>query len=319
MNKNFEIPGIVVAVLIVGIGLSSFPQWSGLWTILAIAVLMLAGSRGTSFLVITASTITVVTIVVAKAEAFTFLLLSIIPGCVVGYLVARSSSLGRILAGGFATGVLGFGLVWLYQFWLQGIQLGIHSVEAVFAEYFNHTLFPTLEASGLTEYYEAQGFTEPVLRELFDNFLKGLAVLRPGLYILQSWVQILLGVFLGRFLLRERGLIYCPPFTRQRMAWQLDWIIILGLIFWLSGDQWNMGLASQLGANVIFLMAPIAFYFGLSLTAYLIRHWRVRPWLLVIIGLAAIFFPTQVVLFITILGVFDPLIDYRNLDRGSPA
>ena len=72
--------------------------------------------------------------------------------------------IGADTSGGFATGVLGFGLVWLYQFWLQGIQLGIHSVEAVFAEYFNHTLFPTLEASGLTEYYEAQGFTEPVLR-----------------------------------------------------------------------------------------------------------------------------------------------------------
>lgn len=321
MNKTFKIPGFMVAILIGGIGLTFLPQWVGLWSIMAIAVLTVSGRRGPGFMFAIALSIIAVTLAAIKTESFTFLLLSIIPGCAAGYLVYRSASLGRVLAGGFAAGVIGFGLFWLYKFWLQGTQLGIHSIETAFADYFSYVFLPTLEASGFSEYYDAQGLTQPVIKELFHNFLQGLAGLRPGLYILEDWVRILLGIVMGKFLLRRRGLLFSPPFTMQRMAWQLDWVIIVGLALWLVGQQWNLGLINQTGANLIFLMTPIAFYFGLSLTVYLIRHWKVRPWLLVIIALATIFLPTQAFLFVTILGVFDPLIDYRNLDgkRGSPA
>jgi hypothetical protein len=321
VNKASEIPGYVAAILVGGFGLAYLPQWGGLWGVLSITVLTVSGKRGPGFTSVIALSVIAVTIAAARTESLAFLLLSIIPGVVAGYFVTRSASLGRVLAGGFAAGVLGFGLVWLYQFFAQGIPLGLHSIETAFADYFNHTFLPTLEISGFSEYYDSQGLTKPMLKELFQNFLQGLAGLRPGLYILESWIRILLGVAFAKFLLRKQGWIFSPPFSLQRMAWQLDWVIILGLALWLSGQQWSQGLITQTGANVIFLMTPFAFYFGLSLTAYLIRHWKIRPWLLVIIGLATIFLPTQALLFITMLGVFDPLIDYRNLDgkRGSPA
>lgn len=321
MNRTFELLGFFASMLGIGLGLEFAPQWIGLFSILAVSIITVSGQRGSGFLWVTTLSFTAIALFTLKTASVNFILLSIIPGCTAGYLVTRYFSLGKVLAGGFAAGMIGFGLFWLHQLYLQTGQLGIHAIETAFADYFNYIFLPTLEASGLDEYYAAHGLTRPVLKAYFDNFLQSLAILRPGLYILESWVRILLGVVAGKFLLRSRGLLPSPPFRLHRMAWQLDWVIIAGLALWLVGDHWNLGPVNQIGANVIFLMAPIAFYFGLSLTFYLIKHWKVRTWVLVAIALAMMFLPTQACLFITVLGVFDPLIDYRNLDgkRGSPA
>ncbi len=321
MNKTFEIPGFLAVVLVIGLGFKFLPQLSGLWSILAISVIMVSGRQGFGFLSVITLCVIGVTVSALKTESVPFIFLSILPGWVAGYLVTRRSSLGKVLTGGFAAGVIGFGLFWLYKFHVQASQLSMHSIEIAFVDYFKHVFLPTLEASGLDEYYAAQGLTRSVLKGYFDSFLESLTALRPSLYIAESWVRILLGITIGRFLLRSRGLLSSPPFTMHRMAWQLDWVIIAGLALWLVGAHWDLELVNQVGANILFLMVPIAFYFGVSLTFYLIRHWKVRSWVLVVMILVMTFLPIQACLFITVLGVFDPLIDYRNLDgkRGSPA
>lgn len=320
VNQTLERLGYFAVVLGIGLGLEYAPQWSGLVSILVIFVITVSGRQGPGFLSVITLSVIAITLLALKTASLSFVLLSIVPGCVAGYLVTRYFSLGKVLAGGFAAGVLGFGLLWLHQLYLQAGQLGIHAVETAFVNYFNHIFLPTLESSGFDEYYAAQGLTQTVIKEYFDKFMQGLATLRPGLYILEGWLRILLGIIFGSFVLRSRNLLSSPPFRIQRMAWQLDWVIIAGLTLWLVGDHWSMGTINQIGANLIFLMTPIAFYFGLSLTFYLIRHWKIRVWLLVLMALVMMFLPTQTCLFITVLGVFDPLIDYRNLDgkRGSP-
>jgi hypothetical protein len=319
VNRIFEIL-LLVAALSIGIGLKFASPWSGLCSILAISVLTLSGRRGPGFLLVMTLIISATAVLALKTEASGFILLSVIPGCTAGYLVTRYFSLGKVLVASFSAGVIGFGLFWLHQLYLQAGHLGMHFIETSFVDYFNYIFLPTLEASGLGEYYEAQGLTQPVLKEYFNGFLQSLARLRPGLYIFEEWARILLGIVIGKLVLKHRELLPNPPFSMQRMAWELDWVIIAGLVFWLVGDHWNQDLLNQIGANLIFLMTPIAFYFGLSLVFYIIKNWRPRPWWLVIMAVVIIFLPTQACLFITVLGVFDPLIDYRNLDgkRGSP-
>jgi len=321
VNKTIAAAGLIAAILLMaGIGFALMPQLFGLWAILAIFALIISGHQGEGFVSLTALAAAVLTAVMLRHDVLEVLLMALIPGMAAGMLTARGASLGRVLSGGCAAIVLGLGSWWLYQYYLQGQPIAIHPLETAFALYFE-TFLDTLKASGLSEMYDAQGLTAPVLQEIFRNFLRGLEKLRPGLYIMDNWIRMLLGALLARVALKNRGLLQSPDFTRQHMAWQLDWVIILGLVLWLSGQQWNLPGASQAGANVLFLLAPIAFYFGLSLTVYLVRHWKLRPWLLLLLGIITLFLPVQTVLFITILGVFDPLIDYRNLDgkRGSPA
>lgn len=319
MNHTFEIL-VLLAALSIGIGMEFASQWSGLYSVLAISVLTLSGRRGPGFLLLITLVVCATAALALETEAFGFILLSVIPGCTAGYLVTRYFSLGKVLIASFSAGVIGFGLFWLGQFYLQAGHLSMHFIETSFADYFNYIFLPTLEASGLGEYYAAQGLTQPVLKEYFDGFLQSLAKLRPGLYIFEEWARILLGIVLGKLLLQHRELLPNPPFSMQRMAWELDWVIIAGLALWLVGDHWNQALINQIGANLIFLMTPIAFYFGVSLVVYIIKNWQLRPWLLAIMAVVFLFLPTQACLFITVLGIFDPLIDYRNLDgkRGSP-
>jgi len=319
VNHAFEIL-VFLAALSIGVGLKFASQWSGLYSILAISVLTLSGRRGPGFLLVIALVVGLAAVLALESEALGFILLSVIPGCTAGYLVTRYFSLGKALIAGFSAGAIGFGLFWLNQFYLQGAQLSMHFIETSFVDYFNYIFLPTLEASGLGEYYEAQGLTQSVLKEYINGFLQSLAKLRPGLYILEEWARVLLGIVIGKFFPQRRELLPYPPFSMQRMAWELDWVIIAGLVFWLVGDHWNQALLNRIGANLLFLMTPIAFYFGLSLVFYILKNWRLRSWTLAIIAVVIIFLPVQACMFITVLGIFDPLIDYRNLDgkRGSP-
>jgi hypothetical protein len=172
-----------------------------------------------------------------------------------------------------------------------------------------------IKSTGLSQYYASQGLTEAVLLEAFRSFMRGLAVLRPALYIIESWMRILIALLLVRLVLGSKGYHEVEPFETRQMPWQLDWIMIMGLILWLAGKQWNYDSLYAAGANVLFLMLPIGFYFGLSLLLYIYHRWGSRVWLMGAIIIFTIVLPFHCLLFITVLGIFDPLIDYRSYDK----
>ena len=93
----------------------------------------------------------------------------------------------------------------------------MHFIETWFVDYFNYIFLPTLEASGLGEYYEAQGLLNPSSRSILTASCRVLARLRPGLYIFEEWARILLGIVIGKLVLKHRELLPNPPFSMH--AW----------------------------------------------------------------------------------------------------
>ncbi|NLB18389.1 MAG: DUF2232 domain-containing protein [Syntrophomonadaceae bacterium] len=318
--KSVELFGYLLALAVLGIGLIQWPELANVWIILVITALTLAGSRGSNFMLLLAVVVIVMAVSIAGAGVIPFLLVSIIPGIAMGYAVACSASLGWVVTGGFIAGIIGFFLTWAWQFGQDGLYLSIHPIEAMFANYFQQML-EFMKTSGFDEYYDAQGLNEVVLSDIFAVFLRSLEKLRPALHILSEWIKIILALLSARVLLSKKGAMPSPSFIKQKMAWQLDWIIILGLVMWLAGQHWQFDLIKQGGSNLLLLMIPIVLYFGMSLVVYLYQTFNIRLWIKVVLLLLILAMPFQALLFIAVLGMFDPLIDYRNLDgeRGSPA
>lgn|GEM_PF-2004230 len=320
VSNALELFGYLLALAVLGIGMVQWPELANVWIILVITALTLAGSRGSNFMLLLASAVIVLAFSIAGAGVVPFLLVSVIPGIAMGHAVASSASLGWAATGGFIAGIIAFFITWAWQFGQNGLYISIHPVETMFVSYFQQML-EFMKTSGFEEYYAAQGLSNVVLSDIFAGFLRSLEKVRPALYVLSGWIKIILALLLARVLLNNKEALPRPPFALQRMAWQLDWVIILGLILWLAGQHWQVDLMQQGGSNLLLLMMPIAFYFGMSLTVFIYRKFKIRIWVRAVLLLLIVGMPFQVVLFIVILGIFDPLIDYRNLDgeRGSPA
>lgn len=309
--------GYALTLAIIGLGYNRLPDLNFLWGAMVITLLIIAAKKGAVNMLIMLVAVLLVILVGDGDNIIPFMLIIGVPSLAMAYSLKQFGMFGKVLTYGFIGEIMGFMVYWGYLLLLGG-HLGTHAVETGFADYFKFTL-EALDLTGLTEYYASQGLTKTILADAFRSFLHSLTIIRPGLYIMEGWAQILLALISAKLILGSRGYLIAKPFTLQKMAWQLDWVLIAGLAAWLVGKQWIIEWPVYVGANIIFLLAPVGFYFGLSLLVYVFQRWNIRAWLIAAMILLVLFIPVQAFFFIAILGVFDPLIDYRNLDgkRGS--
>lgn len=312
-----EYLGYGLTLAIIGLGYNRLPDYNFLWGAIAIALLTIVAKRGAYNMLVMLLVAILVVIVSDDKMVIPFLVLIGMPSIAIALAVSQFGMFGKVVSYGFVGGILGFLVYWGYLA-LLGEHLAIHPVESFFAGYYTLAM-EAWDMTDLGEIYTKYGLTKNMLAQWFKSFLNSLTTIRPGLYIIGGWAQILLGLVSAKIVLGSRGYLIREPFANQMMPWQLDWVMIAGLAAWLAGTQWNIKWPVQAGANVIFLIAPIAFYFGLSLLVYVFQRWDIKAWLIWGLILLLLFMPVQAFFFIAILGIFDPLIDYRDLDgkRGS--
>ena len=99
------------------------------------------------------------------------------------------------------------------------------------------------------------------------------------------------------------------------MPWQLVWVIIAGLALWLLGRAQQMNSLYYTGSNILVVMLPISVYFGLATVVFKLKQQKpvYQKWFTIILIILSIFFLPSAVIFFSIIGVFDALMDYRKL------
>lgn len=277
------------------------------------ACLVIAGRKDLNTLTLNVIAVVLLVSLTQQVKGIPFLLLTIIPALAMGLAASRSLWLGRILAFGFLGGALGFVLYWIWLL-LVGSHLGPHGFERGFAISIKDGLKMIYDTPEIAQMYNSQGITRELMYEAYRSLLHTLATLRPSIYVGESWIQSCLTMIALKFF-GGKGYLISLPFERQRMPWQLDWIVIAGLALWLTGSQWGVNWAEMSGGNLLFLLAVIAFYYGCSTVFYAYKHWKIRVWLLVILIFVSLYYPVQSFILIALVGLFDPLLDYRNLDQ----
>lgn len=102
------------------------------------------------------------------------------------------------------------------------------------------------------------------------------------------------------------------PFSSWQIPWYSVWVLIAGLVMSLAGDHYKLGTVAAIGKNMVFISSPLFFIIGLSVGTYFFRKWQIPKWTKVLLVIIAfINFSGTLVLF-TLIGLFDPLVSFRN-------
>lgn len=301
--------GLVLALVGAILGLDHNPELEYLWGIVLITALTVMGRTGARYVAACAIAAGLGLVWTLGHNALPILLTYVLPGLVMGLSILKFPGFAMVLTLGLTSQLAGLAAWWLYQKY-TGIPLAVHPLETAAVQYFK-----MIESSpDLNAVYD-EAARESL--ELLKNWtLQFLAEIRWGLYIGQAWFKVLIALVCSKLLMRkETELLKTKPFQQQQMAWQLDWLVILGLVLWLVGAQWNIQGARVAGSNILFLMMPLTFYFGLAVTVYFLRRWKDNNLLIGAFVFFCLLAPPYAVIFIAVVGLFDPLLDYRDLER----
>jgi hypothetical protein len=123
-------------------------------------------------------------------------------------------------------------------------------------------------------------------------------------------------LFLASFRCQKRNLnrLIRKPFDQEIMPWQMAWAVILGLALWLWGRD-QLSTIYYIGSNILLLTVPIGLYYGLAAVVYKIRQYkqRTRRIMVIVLAVLSLLFTASAIIFFTVIGLFDSLLDYRRL------
>lgn len=205
-------------------------------------------------------------------------------------------------------------------FYLNG-DSGLKQLEPQIDHYVQESI-ELYEDTGIFERYAEQGLNRSEFESSMYKAVHVMVQHLPALYFLQAVVIMLLSLYLAFRLARNRGInqLQKRPFRCEQMPWQAAWLVIAGLGFWLAGSSGS--ILRLIGSNLLTIMTPILAYFGLSVLAYKLNqvNYPRKRWLIALIIIIAAIFTLPAVIFLTLVGLFDALIDYRKLriDKEVP-
>mgnify|MGYP000998181469 FL=1 len=169
---------------------------------------------------------------------------------------------------------------------------------------------------GLMNIYEEQGISAQELKEALVSFMGAAVRHLPAFYYLQAIMAVFFMLFLASFWCQKRNLnrLIRKPFDQEIMPWQMAWVVILGLALWLWGRD-QLSTIYYIGSNILLLTVPIGLYYGLAAVVYKIRQYkqRTRRIMVIVLAVLSLLFTASAIIFFTVIGLFDSLLDYRRL------
>ncbi|MGE5415405.1 MAG: DUF2232 domain-containing protein [Acidobacteriota bacterium] len=316
MRIFFAVFGYAIALFILCLGIIRIPNLESVWAIMVTVLLVVAGRRGKAWLLLILVAICLVAIPSYGYHSIAFLLVSAIPGVAMGLGIRHWPKFSQVMALGFAGAAVGLGIWWLYLH-SHGAAVGMHWFEQLYAEICKILLVKP----EFKEMNARQSITMDQVQLIMKEISESLSRVRYGFFVMQEWVKVFIALLVVRVLSDSQKQLTVRPFSQQQMAWEIDYLIIAAFALILAGGQWNLAWARLAGTNIIFVLAPITVYYGLAVAVFHISNWKMNFWL--IIGLS-LFIPLliitpfllpQFLIFFAVLGIFDPLIDYRNFEH----
>ena len=170
------------------------------------------------------------------------------------------------------------------------------------------------QASGLVDAMQQEGITAAQLRQLIQQFIEFYVLIIPSLAVLGSLFEYSIVFYVLKRWLNPEGRV---PFSRWRLPWYAVWGAVLGIGFYLLGDQFSWLPLRGLGINLMVIFGAVALILGIAVYSYLLKSPRIPrllKWILVLASIIYLFFS---VASITLFGLFDLLFNFRRLPEET--
>lgn len=170
------------------------------------------------------------------------------------------------------------------------------------------------KASGLLSAMQQQGISEVQLRQLMQEGIQFYVMILPTFAVLQALLEYAFVFYFFRRWLNPQGRI---PFARWKLPWYAVWGAVLGIAFYLLGDQYSWAALRGLGINLMVIYGAVTLILGISVYSYLLRSPKIPRFLKWILILASVIYFYFSVLTIILFGLFDLVFNFRRLPEES--
>ncbi|HHX95710.1 MAG TPA: YybS family protein [Clostridia bacterium] len=235
-------------------------------------------------------------------------------GLLLGYFLSKKSSFERIL---LFTAVLSLVLTCLFSFWPLVQDDGLAGLTADLSRNTDR-IMNMWQDMGLLESLEQQGVSAEEVKESFQTAVNWFIRLLPAILVFSALGTAFFNFLAARWGLKRIGysLSEFPPFTRWWLPWYLSWGIIIGLGLALLGDYVSIRTIFTAGVNLVLVHMPAALVVGFSVCAFLVGKIQSRV-IKIVLLIAGVFYLPLTIIIMLLVGVFDPLFDFRKIHFKS--
>lgn len=171
------------------------------------------------------------------------------------------------------------------------------------------------QASGLLAVMQQQGITEVQARDLLQRGIHFYALIIPSFAAITAFVEFGLVFYIfRRWFKDDEGRI---PFTRWSLPWYAVWGAVLGIAFYLLGDQFSWTILRGLGINLMVVYGALTLVLGTSVYLYLLQSPKIPRFLKFALIIASFIYFFFSVVSIMMFGLFDLVFNFRRLPEES--
>lgn len=171
------------------------------------------------------------------------------------------------------------------------------------------------QTSGLMAMIQQQGITEVQFRELLQEGIHLYTMVIPGFAALIALVEFGFVFYFVRiwFNKGEERI----PFTRWRLPWYAVWGAVIGIAFYLLGDQFSWINLRIVGVNLMVIYGVLTLVLGVSVFLFLLQSPKIPRILKLALILAGIIYLFFSVVSLIMFGLFDLLFNFRRLPEEA--
>ncbi len=255
---------------------------------------------------------------IGGSDTFIYLFSFLLAILLMSYLTWRGCSYYEIQKAGISVVILAMSIFMGLVYYQNG-NLGQDKLKTEYKQYIEPSI-QFYEKKGLLKIDEENGLSRQELEKSMAAYIDFISRLLPAIFYLQAIMVIFFTLFLASFINRGRndGRLKKKTYAEEIMPWQLVWVAICGLALLLWGKDRSAPIFYG-GTNILAVMMPVACYFGLAAVLFRLQRTRkeYRPWVTAALVVLSIFFLPSALVFFSIVGLFDALLDFRKTRIGK--
>lgn len=178
-----------------------------------------------------------------------------------------------------------------------------------------NTTVQQYQTSGLLVMMQQQGITEEQIRDLLQQGIQLYSLILPSFAALIAFIEFGFVFYFARtWFNKDQERI---SFTRWRLPWYAVWGAVLGIAFYLLGEQFSWSIFRVVGINLMVIYGALSAVLGTSVFVYLLKSPKIPLFFKIALIITSIIYFFVSIVSLVMFGLFDLVLNFRRLPEET--